>query len=183
MGKAIALVLLALASALAWSCAGDDKVSCASVCEKRVSCEADTSKEECIQGCEQYLDYLRPEAFQTTGKCIEGMSCAQMSESDDVCIQKAVEAAPEDALAGTISAICAKINACVPTVAVASCEAMFSTPTIAEAMGMMKIVKQSYLDCAADCYDALDCSALGSPAAYGAEFENCTVSCGLVFDE
>jgi len=179
--SSIALVLLPGAICLILGCdKGKDETSCLALCEKLLSCDAEAIEAECLTRCEQLQVVLQKDAYQEAASCIQETSCAQLDAQGEVCLQRAVAAAPADALDGLISALCTKINACMPTVPVAICAAMFSTPQVAQGIEVMKLVKKSFLDCTAGCFSELDCGLLSSgEAAYQTQFGQCATSCGL----
>ena len=179
--SSIAAGLLAGASCLFLSCGkSGDKASCGSLCEKLLSCDAEMEKPDCLARCEQLQTVLQGDAFDEAASCVEEASCDLLEGNEEVCVELAAKDAPADALDGLISALCTKINTCMPDFTVASCAAIFENPLVVQEIGFMKVVRESIVDCVAECFSDLDCGLLVSgPSAYQAQFQQCARGCGI----
>ena len=168
------LLMLSLASLGAFACSGNPGPSCTEVCVKMVSCQVETSQNECETMCEDMKPLMRSSVWSYLGDCYMETDCATLAANDDVCFAGAISAAPAGAADGLISDLCDKMVSCDQsgTLTKPDCVAEMSGSG-GDSLEMIGMFKDSLLDCMGDCVGGVACEDVED------SFSTCSLQCGL----
>jgi len=143
------------------------------MCEKQLSCDPSLDSAECLANCAQSQEFMRPNIFLATTRCVLDLECNSDQAND--CMEAALALAPADAADRIVTDMCTAMVRCGEgQIDMTQCLGYFEDE-LGEAMTYLGILKDSVIDCLGNCLRALSCEELQSEDAG----ESCAVTCGV----